>query len=86
MNAAATRHPQVRISAAQQQLTFVRGQTHRLPKTMRSIRVVAGCAWVTFNGEDLILIPGDSATFSGKDYPVLTAMGRNPLVIEVPGH
>jgi len=34
----------------------------------------------------MILIPGDTAEFNRHaDFPVLSAMGHVPLVIEVPG-
>ncbi len=73
------------LLAAMKQFTLVRGETRRLPNSFNAIHVISGCAWVSYKGEDSILIPGDTLTFtSDRDFPVVTAMGRVPLVFEVP--
>ncbi len=64
--------------------TIGRGEARRLPKTFREFKVLSGCAWVSFAGEDSVLIPGDTASFDlNADIAVISAMGHSPLVIEV---
>ncbi len=69
---------------AARRFTMVRGEARRLPNTFRQFKVVSGCAWVSFAGEDCILIPGDTTSFDlDADIAVISAMGHSPLVIEV---
>ncbi len=72
-----------RLSAIRH-FTIGRGEARRLPKTFRQFKVLSGCAWVSFAGEDCILIPGDTTSFDlDADIAVISAMGHSPLVIEV---
>ena len=78
--------PRRELLTIMRRFTIVRGETRRLPNTFRHIKVVNGCAWVSYAGQDMILIPGDTAEFNqNADFPVISAMGHTPLVIEVPG-
>ena len=71
---------------AARQFTMVRGEAQRLPYTFLQFKVLSGCAWVSFAGEDSILIPGDTASYDlNADIAVISAMGHSPLVIEAPG-
>ncbi len=53
-------------------------------KDKQVIRVVTGQAWVTVDGQDIFLEPGDELPLqAGKDEVVLTCIGVCPLVYEV---
>jgi hypothetical protein len=62
------------------------GEVYRLPEACRKIRVRSGLAWVTFAGQDTLLTGGEEAGFGrGKDFPVVSALGHTPLVLEILG-
>jgi len=59
------------------------GQTIRLPETIQQFAVVAGNAWVTMTGDDLVLQPGDTMSVENRPYPViLSAESKTSLTIE----
>lgn len=78
--------PRRELLTIMRRFTIVRGEVRRLPNTFHHIKVITGCAWVSYAGQDMILIPGETAEFNlHADFPVISAMGHIPLVIEVPG-
>lgn len=67
-------------------LVLYHGEVYRLPETCRTIRVRSGLAWVTFAGQDTVLACGEEAGLGpGKDFPVVSALGHAPLVLEILG-
>jgi hypothetical protein len=47
------------------------------------LRIVSGTAWVSMEGEDLILKPGEELKLSYcKDSAIVSATGNEPLVYE----
>lgn len=68
-------------------LTLVRHhEVFRLPVASRSIEVVAGTAWVTVNGRDIFLASREKLLLpSHRDAALISALGRNPLILEVFG-
>jgi hypothetical protein len=67
-------------------LVLYRGEVYRLPEAWRKLRVRSGLAWVTFAGQDTILACGQEAGLGpGKDFPVVSALGHSPLVLEILG-
>ena len=47
------------------------------------LRVVSGAAWVTMDGEDIVLEPGEELKLSrGKYKAVVSPAGNDPLVYE----
>jgi hypothetical protein len=61
-------------------------EVFRLPATSRSIAVVAGTAWVTFDGRDIFLAPRERLwLLSRGDSVLISALGRQPLILEVFG-
>jgi hypothetical protein len=68
-------------------LTLSSHQVYRLPDFFSRVRVAAGCAWVTFAGDDIILREHQSLAFDlAKGPAVITALGQTPLVLEVAGN
>lgn len=58
----------------------------RLPAASRGIEVVAGKAWVTVNGQDIFLASGERLWLSSRrDAVLISALGRNPVILEVFG-
>lgn len=65
-------------------LTLEPNETLRLSPRPRGLRVVAGCAWISWLGSDIVLYPGDSIGFTAAgDQPVLSAAGRDRLMVEL---
>ena len=47
------------------------------------LRIVSGAAWVTMDGEDIILEPGDEFKLSrGKHKALVSPAGHDPLVYQ----
>lgn len=65
-------------------LVLVQGEALRLPRSRTSIRVLAGSAWITQDGEDRFLLPGEAMTAAaGRDGVVISALGARPLLLEM---
>lgn len=61
-------------------------EVFRLPVASRSIEVVEGMAWVTVNGCDIFLASREKLWLpSRRDAALISALGRNPLILEVFG-
>jgi hypothetical protein len=45
-----------------------KGSTRELPKTCQLIRVLSGCAWISINGEDIIVESGHEVHLAGGEY------------------
>ncbi len=66
------------------QITLEARETLRLSPRPLGLRVVAGIAWISWLGTDIVLYPGDSFGFtSAGDPPVLSAAGRGSLTVEL---
>lgn len=73
-----------RKQATGARLTLVNGEIHRLSPLPPGIRVIAGCAWVSWKGQDTVLMKGQEIWFSrGGDDPVISAEARMVLTIEM---
>ncbi|MFN8417631.1 MAG: hypothetical protein U0528_00045 [Anaerolineae bacterium] len=47
------------------------------------VRVVSGCAWISYEGKDIVLTAGDQQQFErGRFNAVITATGKQQLIIE----
>ncbi len=67
-------------------LTLTKDNVLRLPRTAGKIRVVSGIAWVSAGGHDHIIGTGEGLSLAmNRDAAIVTAVGKNPLVIEVMG-
>lgn len=65
-------------------LVLVQGEALRLPRSRTSIRVLAGIAWITQDGEDRFLAMGEAMTLSAApEGTVISALGTVPLLFEV---
>lgn len=67
-------------------LVLYSGETYRVDRSSAGLRVRDGAAWVTFAGRDAILGRGEELLLEkARDFAVISALGRSPLVLEVLG-
>jgi hypothetical protein len=66
-------------------LALLHGEAIRVPKAAARMRVLSGKAWVTFNGEDVLLGSGEGLALPSKPRyaPVVSAVGEEPLFFEM---
>lgn len=59
----------------------------RLPAGARGVRVRTGRAWLSVNGEDVILTRHTNAQFKARaaDPALLSALGEAPVMVEILG-
>jgi len=70
--------------AAGARLTLLRGEVHRLNPLPAGIFVISGCAWVSWNGQDILLNQGEGIQFSPGGYdPLISVLGTAALTIEL---
>lgn len=63
---------------------LVPGETLNIPRMGQLLRVISGCAWITFDGEDMILSAGQEMVLQpGEDVAVISALAGEPLVYRV---
>ncbi len=68
-------------------LLMRRGETCRIDRRFRRLRVLLGVAWVTCEGVDLLVPAGESVEVpvSRKDFAVMSGVGDDALVVELSG-
>lgn len=60
------------------------GDVAVLPRVDQVVHVLSGCAWITMNGDDIIVKSGEKFTlYPGKYAPVVSAVGNRQLVYEI---
>jgi hypothetical protein len=73
-----------RKQAAGARLTLLKGEVLRLKPLPAGICVIAGCAWVTWNGRDILLNHGEGTQFThGGDDPMVSVVGGTCVTIEM---
>lgn len=56
----------------------------RMTNVAQVVRVVSGNAWITLDGEDILVSRGEEAALQPGEYPpVISSMNGRPLVYEV---
>jgi len=72
-------------SATPLRLVLCAGEVSRLPRRPgMHVRVLAGTAWITQSGDDLVLSAGHSAALAApRDIPLIGAVGSEALLFEV---
>jgi len=59
-------------------------EAYQLPRQSSGVRVLRGRAWVTFAGRDTIMECSEELRLApGRDYAVISSLGRSALVLEV---
>jgi hypothetical protein len=60
------------------------GAVKALSAVNQSVFVVSGCAWITVNGQDMVVSAGQRAALFPEAYPpVISAVGGGALVYEI---
>jgi hypothetical protein len=73
----------LRPAADPAQLIALREGAYRAPAQVRTLRVLAGCAWISQDGVDYILAPGEHlAIRPGAGSAVVSALGTDTLILE----
>ena len=68
---------------SQSKIELMKGYVRNEKRESQLIRIVSGTAWVSMDGEDTILNPGEELKLShGKYNAVVSATGNEPLVYE----
>lgn len=67
-------------------LVVFTGEVYRLPAECRGLRVIAGKAWITYGGRDIVLKRCERTMLERPDdLALLSALGASPLVVEALG-
>ena len=70
--------------AAPLRILLVAGEAVTLPPRSSRVRVLAGSAWLTCRGSDVILAAGQSAVLGpGRQCSVVSSVGGQPVLLEV---
>ena len=78
------RLPAAAAQSAPLRLVLLAGEVVRVPRGRRAIRSLAGTAWVTAGGSDIILCAGQEHALQGvPDHAVVSGVGTQPLLLEV---
>jgi len=68
---------------SQSKIELMKGYVRDEKRESQVLRVISGNAWVTMDGEDVVLKPGDELKLSrGRYDAVVSATGDEPLVYE----
>ena len=67
------------------------GELLSLQLHAQTVRVVSGCAWITWEGEDILLKTGQEKQFGSSKYPALISAEQGisldiEIVPSLPGH
>jgi hypothetical protein len=65
-------------------LVLIPGEVLRVPPTQGTLRVLSGTAWVSLDGEDILLGRDQFLDIAGRaDRAVVSGLGGRPLLFEV---
>jgi hypothetical protein len=65
-------------------LVLLQGEALRVPSTRGTLRVLSGTAWVSLEGKDVLLGRNEIIDIARRsDSPVVSGLGREPLLFEV---
>lgn len=56
------------IDSSHEVFKLTKGNTRALPQTCQLIRVLSGCAWISLNGEDIIVENGHEIHLAKGEY------------------
>jgi hypothetical protein len=78
--------PDSRQIAQKLRLVLYKGEIFRLPGSPICMRVLSGNAWLTVDGQDIIVAGGQTAAVrSKKDVALVSTFDSAPLIFEVRG-
>lgn len=64
--------------------TLEQGEVFRMPTGYQELYVLSGTAWISVNGQDIILLSGDKVSLeTNKGSALISALGESSLSLEV---
>ena len=71
-------------AAAPLRIVLLRGEALRIPRASTTIHVLSGNAWLTSEGQDIILCNGQCLSVATpKEPPVISGIGSEAVLFEV---
>ncbi len=68
---------------AKSKIELMKGYVRDEKRESQVLRIVSGSAWVTMDGEDIVLKPGDEMKLSRGEYnAIVSPTGDEPLIYE----
>jgi hypothetical protein len=65
-------------------IVLLPGEALRIPRARATIRVLSGTAWLTSEGEDIILCSGQCLSVAtSKEPPVISGIGSEAVLFEL---
>ena len=64
-------------------IVLLPGELLRVPKARRSIRVISGAAWISHNGQDYELNPGEVMALARTKHDALVSGEDQTLFLEI---
>ena len=66
------------------QFTLEKSEVFRIPSSCKELHILAGAAWITIAGRDIVLTSGGKVSLDPKkDCAILSALGNKPVSLEV---
>jgi hypothetical protein len=60
------------------------GSVRTLQRARQVVRVISGCAWITLDGDDIVLCSGETVRLApGKHPAVISGPSDRPVVYEI---
>ncbi|MBZ0287922.1 MAG: DUF2917 domain-containing protein [Anaerolineae bacterium] len=76
-----TTHTMEQLS--KEKIELMQGHVRTEKRESQVLRIVSGSAWVSMEGEDIVLNPGDELKLShGRHEAVVSPVGHEPLIYE----
>jgi hypothetical protein len=81
VNSTKVSHPVEGDPAMSDYCILSKNHVHALKCAARALWVMSGSAWITFDGQDIIVHSGDQiALTSNSDPVIISALGDHPLI------
>jgi hypothetical protein len=66
------------------QFTLEKSEVFRIPSACKELHILAGTAWITVAGRDIVLTTGEKVSLeTKKDRAILSALGNKSVSVEV---
>jgi len=80
--AVAAQEQTVMDGSERQCFVWLRGEaTYQAHRTAQKVKVIAGCAWITFDGEDRVVCSGQEITLDPGDDEAVISRIKEPVLV-----
>jgi hypothetical protein len=74
--------PRARERSLTQRHVIQTDEVYHIAAGYRTVQIIAGTAWLTQDGKDTVLVPGQQITLMpGRDGALLSSLRRQPVVV-----